>query len=99
MNQEDRFAGLGVVNDIIDRTGVELVWDLQHLAERLDPPVGFDLEIGYAILGIVAASSIVMPNPVKVNKPMISELYEITLEELNQYFDWLCHIGLLRAYE
>lgn len=98
MNADDRFHNYSVVKGLVEQTGVEVVWDLDKIVKHTPPPFDFDNEVGYAILGIVAMSSIMVPFPVQVNKDTISGIFEIPMEEVEQYFTWFCELSILRRY-
>ena len=96
MTPEDRDHNREVVDGLIDQTGVIFIWDLSEVALSLSPSFELDDDIGYAILGVVGMSSIMVPWPVVINKKTISEMYHISLDEVEQYFDWFCELGILR---
>ena len=96
MTPEDREHNIQVVDGLIDQTGVKSIWDLFYLVEQSPPSFEFDSMIGYSILGIVAMSSIMLEWPIVINKKTISEMYHISMDEVEQYFDWFCHLGILR---
>lgn len=98
MDTGERFDNINVVKGLVKQTGVKVVWNLVEIVEQSSPPFDFDYVIGYSILGIVAMSSIMVPLPVQVNKTTISEMYEITMDEVEQYFTWFCKLGILRRY-
>jgi len=98
MDMGERYDNIEVVKGLVLQTGVKSVWDLLEIIEHSPPPFNFDLDIGYSVLGIVAMSSIMVPFPVQVNKKTISEMYELTMDEVEQYFTWFCKIGMLRRY-
>ena len=98
MDTGERFDNIEVVKGLVLQTGVKSVWNLVEIIDQVSPSFNFDLDIGYSILGIVAMSSIMVPFPVQVNKITICEMYELTMDEVDQYFDWFCQIGMLRKY-
>lgn len=96
MTPEDRAYNIQVVEGLVEQTGVRSVWDMSEIAEQYSPPFAFDEDIAYSILGIVAMSSIMVKWPVVVNLKTISEMYELPMDEVEDYFDWLCAIRILR---
>ncbi len=85
-----------VVAGLVEQTGVREVWDLNRAVDHHPPPFAFDEDIAYSILGVVAMSSIMVAWPVVVNQKTLSEMYMIPLDEVEDYFDWLCDMGILR---
>lgn len=98
MDTGERFDNMNTVNQLVQQTGVKVVWDLDEIVKQSPPSFDFDIAIGYSILGIVAMSSIMVPFPVEVNKNTISEMYELTMDEVEEYFAWFCQRGILRSY-
>ena len=98
MDADERFNNIETVKGLVQQTGVKSVWNLVDIIDQVPPSFNFDLEIGYSILGIVAMSSIMVPFPVQVNKDTLCEMYELTMDEVDQYFDWFCKIRMLRRY-
>ena len=96
MTPEDRDYNIRVVEGLVEQTGVKSIWDLFHIVEQKPAPFEFDYLVGYAILGIVAMSSIMVSWPVVLNKSTISELYDISIDEVEEYFDWFCQLEILR---
>lgn len=96
MTPEDRSYNIQVVEGLVEQTGVKSIWDLPWIAEQHSPPFAFDENIAYSILGIVAMSSIMVAWPIVVNLVTISEMYEIPMDEVEDYFDWFCKIKILR---
>lgn len=87
-----------VVEGLVKQTDVKSIWNLVDVDTQSPPPFDFDHDIGYSILAIVAMSSIMVPFPVQVNKNTISEMYEISMDDVEHYFAWFCQLGILRKY-
>lgn len=98
MNAGERFDNLNMINKMVLQTGVESIWNLTHFVKSAPPLFKFDYAVAYAILGLVGRATLAIPFPVGINKETISELYEIPLDNVEDYFVWLCRIGILRRF-
>lgn len=96
MNDGQRKNTLLTINKWIKSTGVESVWDLPKIVKKTPPIFKFDYEIVYAILGLLSRTSISVPLPVMVNKRAIAEVYKVSVKNVEEHFNWLCKVGILK---
>ena len=99
MGPEEREFHMRTVNKMIVQTGVEDVWNLTDFVSKFPPPFKFNYLVGYTVLGLVGLSSIMVDHPVHINKNMIRDLYELSDYQVEQYFNWFCHIKILKEFK
>ena len=98
MNSGERFDNLMMFKRMKESTGVERVWNLSTFVKHTPPVFNFDYDVAYAILAMMGAAALQAPFPVQVNKEALSELWEISLANIQSYFDWFCKVEILRQF-
>ena len=98
MAQRDRDENRELFENMIRATGVDRVWKLNQYVEKSPPSFQMDYDIAYALLATLAGAELRYALPVYINKQSFGEVFGVTKEEITEYLEWFCNIGLLRKY-
>ena len=96
MDTGERFDNLMMFKRMRDCTGVDQVWTLSTFIKHTPPLFTFDYDIAYSILAMMATAELHVSRAVQVNKVALSDLWEISMENIESYFDWFCKVEILR---
>lgn len=96
MNPGERFDNLMMFKRMRECTGVDRVWKLSTFIKHTPPLFTFDYDVAYSILGMMATAELHASRPIQVNKNALCDLWEISMENIESYFDWFCKVEILR---
>lgn len=96
MDAGERFDNRNRFNKMIESSNVKGIWPLEKFVRQSPPVFSFDYDTAYGILAMIGAMAVMNRSAVSVNEKAIGELYETSGDNIHEYFEWFCKIGLLR---